>query len=72
MIEFLRKFENRYIKIAKVNSIRSPNYQFTLILYGICVRCDRGRFSVHSPFIEMYMNGIYMLNIIGTNSNKMD
>ena len=27
-------------------------YQFTLILYGVSVRCDRGRFSVHSPFIE--------------------
>ena len=39
MIEFLRKFENRGIKIARVNSIRitiSINLRlFTFILYGV-------------------------------------
>ena len=59
MIEFLRKFENRSIKIARVNSIRitkSINVQlFTLILYGFLVRCDLRRFSVLSQFIEKSM-----------------
>ena len=59
MIEFLRKFENRGIKITRVNSIhitKSINVQlFTLILYGDGVRCDRRRFYVLSPFIEKSM-----------------
>ena len=59
MIEFLRKFENRRIKIVRVNSIlitRSINLQlFTLILCGFVVRCDLRRFSVLSPFTEMSM-----------------
>ena len=41
MIEFLRKFENRGIKICPVNSIitKAVNLQlFTLILYGDGVR----------------------------------
>ena len=54
MIEFLRKFENRGIKITRVNSTsESINLQvFTLILYGVGVRCDRRPFSLLSPFIE--------------------
>ena len=44
MIEFLRKFENRGIKINRVNSIlitKSINLLFfTLILYGVAVCCD--------------------------------
>ena len=59
MIEFLRKFENRGIKIARVNSIliaKSINLQFlTLILYVVGVRCDRSRFSADIPFIEKSM-----------------
>ena len=39
MVKFLRKFENRRIKIVRVNSIlitKSINLQlFTLILYGV-------------------------------------
>ena len=39
MVEFLRKFENRGIKIAWVNSILIIKYNnlqlFTLILYGV-------------------------------------
>ena len=39
MVEFLRKFDNRGIKIARVNSIlitKSINLEsFTLILYGV-------------------------------------
>ena len=59
MIEFDTKFDNRCIKIAQVNSIlitKSINLQlFTLILYCFGVRCDHGRFSVLSPFIEKSM-----------------
>ena len=59
MIEILRQFENRGIKIARVNLIivsKSINLQvFTFILYGVVVRCDRRRFSVLSPFIEKSM-----------------
>ena len=59
MVEFLQKFQNRGIKIARVNSIlitKSINLQkFTLILYGDEVCCDRRRFSVHSQFIEKCM-----------------
>ena len=44
MVEILRKFENRGIKIARVNSIlisKSTDLQlFKLILYGVGVRCD--------------------------------
>ena len=39
IVEFLRKFESRGIKIARVNSILITKihqiYQFTLILYGV-------------------------------------
>ena len=49
MIEFLRKFEKRGIKIDWDNSIlitKSINLQlFTLILYGVGVCCDRSWFS---------------------------
>ena len=59
MIEFLRKFENRSIKIARVNSIlitKSVNLQlFTLILYGVGVRFNLRRFSQLSPSIEKSM-----------------
>ena len=57
MVEFHSKFESRNIKIARVNSIALPNLSiyFNSILHGVRVRCDRGRFSVHSPFIEMSM-----------------
>ena len=59
VIEFLKKIEKRGIKITRVNSIfiaKSINLLlFTLILYGVGVRCDRSRFSVLSPFIEKSM-----------------
>ena len=61
MVEFLRKFDNRGVKIARVNSIlitKSINLNFfNLILYGVGVRCDRRRFSVLGPFIEKSMLG---------------
>ena len=60
MVEFLRKFEKRGINIFQVNSILITNsidlHLFTLILYGVGVRCDRRRFSVLSPFIEKSMD----------------
>ena len=56
MIEFLIKFKNRGIKIARVNTILitiSINLQlFTLILYAVGVRCDRKWFSVLIPLME--------------------
>ena len=54
MIEFLRKFENRGIKIVQVYEIlitKSINFQlYTLIFYGVGVCCDRRRFFVLSPW----------------------
>ena len=48
------------IKTARVNSIlitKSINLQlFTLIFYGVGVRCDRRRLSVLSPSIEKSMH----------------
>ena len=46
--KFLRKSANQGDKIDWVDLI----YQFTLILYVVWVCCDRGRFFVHSSFIE--------------------
>ena len=64
MVEFLKKFESRDIKskLNRVNSSESSKLnlhhkidQFTWILYGVEVHCDRMRFSVHSSFIEKSM-----------------
>ena len=59
MIEFLRTFENRAIKIARVNSILITKYinlqLFTSILNGVGVRFDRRRLPVHSSSIEKSM-----------------
>ena len=55
MIKFLRNFENRSIKIDRVNLIlilKSINLVIYFNLYGFGVRCDLRRFSVFSPFIE--------------------
>ena len=65
MVEFLRKFENPGIKIARVNSYHQI-YQFTLILYDVGVLYDRVRLSVHRPFIEKYMVGARSTNTITT------
>ena len=75
MVEFIKKFENRSIKIARVNSIlitKFINLQlFTLILYGVAVRCDRMRFSVLSPFIEKSMIGHFMRGKLASSDSKM-
>ena len=59
MVEYIKKIENRGIKIPLVNFIlitKSINLQFvTLILNYVGVRCDRRRFSVLSPLIEKSM-----------------
>ena len=58
MVEFIWKSDSRGIKIARVNSIRITK---SIDLLRICkvltveVRCDRGRYSVHSPFTEKSM-----------------
>ena len=58
MVEFLRKSDGHGYKIARVNSILVAKInQYTLILYSVGVRCDRGRFWVHSPFIEKSIIG---------------
>ena len=63
MIDFLRKFVNHGIKIARVNLILITKFIkvqfFTLILHGVRVRCDRRRFSVHSPFIEKSIKVVF-------------
>ena len=51
MVEFLRKFQSRGIKISGVNSILITKsitlLLFTLILYGVIgVRCDAGIFKL--------------------------
>ena len=58
MVEFLRKIENRGIKIARVNSILNTK-SINLVIYFNFVWCwvrsvGRG-FSVRSPFIEKSM-----------------
>ena len=55
MIEFLRKFESRFIKIAQLNSIITKFIDLLKFCSVYGVRCDRGRFAVHSPFIEKSM-----------------
>ena len=54
-----QKIEDRSIKIARVNSILVTKLinlpLFTLILEDFGGRCDLGRFSVISPFIEKSM-----------------
>ena len=54
MVEYLRKFESHGIKIARVNLILITK-SINLLLFGRGVRCDRLRFSVHSPYIEKSM-----------------
>ena len=58
MVEFIRKFENRGIKIARVNSIlttKSINLQlFTLILYGVGVCCDVDIFKLTASAQSIY------------------
>ena len=59
MIEFLRKFENRGIKIARVNSIPITNISvnlhfFTLILYGVGVRVIEGIPCIVHLYREVY------------------
>ena len=69
VVEFIRKFENRGIKISRVYSIlvtKSIDLRlFTLILYGVGVHCDRRRFSVLSPFIEKSMVEVNINEIYG-------
>ena len=58
MVEFLRKFQNRGIKIAWVNPIlitKSINLQlFTLIFYGVGIRCDVAIFKLTSSAQSIY------------------
>ena len=63
MVKFLRKFENRGIKIGRVNSIlitNSINLQlFTLILYGVggpswCWHLYKLTDSAQSIYREVY------------------
>ena len=58
MVEFLRKFEIRGIKIARVYSIlisKSINLLlFTLILYGVGIRCDVDIFKLTASAQAIY------------------
>ena len=62
------KSENRVDKIGLVE-LNSPKiYQFTLSLYGVLVLRNKGRFPVHSPFIEKSMIR-YLVKKTITNTN---
>ena len=70
VIEFLRKFENRGIKIARVKSIitKSVDLQFfTSILYGVWVR-SKAIFRAQCHITENFHNAHKILKII-TNTN---
>ena len=75
MVEFFSKFENRGIKMARVNTIlisKYINFQlFTLILYGFGVCCDRMRFSVLSAFTEKSIHKYMNDNIVKRDANAM-
>ena len=49
---FSKNLQVMVTKLPELTQFASPNLSVTFILYGVGVRCDRGRFSVHSPFIE--------------------
>ena len=63
MVEFLKKFENCSIKIARVNSIlmtKSINLLlFTLILDGFGWRCDVDIFKLTASFQSIDKSMIY-------------
>ena len=52
IVEFLSKSESRGIKIALINSIRITKAINLLEFCSVGVGCHRGRFSLHSQFIE--------------------
>ena len=63
MVKIFRKSEIRGDEFcsSKLNA-QHQIHRFTLILYGVGVRCDRGRFSLHGPLIQMStVNYIYCL-----------
>ena len=72
MVEFLRKFENRGIKIARVNSIITKSTSF--VIYFNFVRCwgsvvmltSLNKPLVLSPFIEKFMVFAYCIIIFRT------
>ena len=71
--QIFRKFENRCIKreLTRFLSTNLSIYElFTLVLFGVGVRCDRMRFSLHSPFIEKSM--IYIIEKSEINHSTSD
>ena len=59
------------LKLLELTQFLSPNLSiYTLILYGVGVRCDRGRFLIHNPFIEKSIHiRIYKFNDNNNNSD---
>ena len=55
MVEFRRKFWIVALKLLKLTRFLSPNLSIYFNFVRWWVRCDRGRFSVHSLFIEKSM-----------------
>ena len=61
----LKKIKSSGIKIARVNSIRSPNLSIYFnFIYVAGVRFDGGRFSVQSPFTEKSIIVIIKISIL--------
>ena len=58
MVEFLRKFENSGIKIGRVSLLLITKsidlHIFTLILFGVGVRCDVGIFKLTASAQSIY------------------
>ena len=56
-MHFLENLRNLALKLLELIDSYHKIYQltvFTLILYGVAVRCDRIRFSVLSQLIKVY------------------
>ena len=49
MVEFLRKSESRCDKIVLQQDSHRQIHQFTLILYGVGMRCGVGTFKPNGP-----------------------
>ena len=67
MVEFLRKFENRGIKMARVNSIRiTKSINLLFILCSVGVSFDRGLFwsDYRDVYASLYIF-LFGLTIVG-------
>ena len=52
MVDFFRNSDTHCDKIDRVTQFSTTNPSIYFNLYGVGVRSDRGRFSIHSPFMK--------------------